>query len=548
MEASSLSDSDLRQLERQLPGLDPAQKARVLDLLEERKKRADLQAARDRFRPFVEKVWPEVVWGAHHTIMAEAFERLLTGASNRLILNIAPRMGKSEFTSWLLPLWYVGKNPRAKLMQCMNTQDLAAGFGRRVRNVISKEAIATDRKLTDPYHEIFPELDIAKDSGAASHWHTNTEAEYYGVGVGGKIAGRGASLLIIDDPHSEQEAKQAESNPAVFDDVYNWYVYGPRQRLQPGASVCVVQTRWSKKDLTGQLLKKMTASDSAVKDNWEVIELPAILDEGMPTERSLWPAYWPLKTLQATREALPVQAWSSQYLQQPTSDSVAIIKRESWRKWGNPNEKHPGPQHAVAWANLEPPACDYVIQSWDCAATKNERSHPSAMTLWGVFKCEDPNSGKEVNNIILLSSYTARMEFPELKRKAKQFFEEDNPDTLLIENKSAGMQLLQEFRSMGIPAEDFSGSSRGARGMPNDKVARANLVADIFASGFVWAPERRFAELVIEECASFPNGETDDLLDSTVQAMLRFRQGGFIRTANDEEDEETMPRRRKRYY
>lgn len=359
------------------------------------------------------------------------------------------------------------------------------------------------------------------------------------------LAGRG----YVVTHNSEQEAKLAESSPDIFDQVYDWYVYGPRQRLQPGARIVVIQTRWSKRDLTGRLIRKMQEDDSAVADRWKVIEFPAILDEGQPTERSLWPQYWPLQTLQATRAALPVSAWQSQYQQNPTSESAAIFKRENWRRWGSDKEQCPGPRHVKAWENLEPPACDYIIASWDAAATKNDRSHPSAYTLWGVFKAEDPVSGKDVNHVILLSSFTGRMEFPELKKKAKQFYDEDNPDTLLIENKSAGMQLLQEFQSMGIPAESFTGSSRGTKKMPNDKIARANMVSDIFASRYVWAPERRFADVLIEQMADFPNGSEDDLVDSTVQAMLRFREGGMIRTANDDTDDENVPRRRgRRYY
>jgi len=543
-----LSEADLKHAERNLHLFDPEQKARLLVLLQERDKLARLSTARRKFIPYMKMMWPEAVLGAHHTLIAEAFEDLLFGDLERLIINIGPRHTKSEMTSWLLPTWFIGNFPKSKLMQIMNTQDLAASFGRRVRNTVSKDAIATEHKGFDPYHEIFPNMDLAKDSGAATHWHAVDGSEYYGVGIGGKIAGRGADLLVIDDPHTEQEAKQAESNPQIFDDVYDWYVYGPRQRLQPNAKIVLVQTRWSKRDLTGRLIKKMTESDSGIADKWRVINFPAILDEGTPTERSLWPGYWKLPVLQATREALPVAAWQAQYMQNPTSEVAAIIKREYWRKWGNDKEKHPGPQHAKAWANLDPPACEYIIGSWDCAATKNDRSHPSAYTLWGVFKNEDPTSGKEVNNIILLSAFTGRMEFPELKKKAKLFFDEDQPDTLLIENKSAGMQLLQEFRSMGIPAEDFAGSSRGTKTMPNDKIARANMVSDIFASGFVWAPERRFAEEVIEQCGSFPSGDADDLVDSTVQALIRFRQGGFIRTQNDEDEEEHVPRRKRRYY
>lgn len=326
----------------------------------------------------------------------------------------------------------------------------------------------------------------------------------------------------------------------------------------------MVQTRWSKRDLAGQVLRKEANQTDGRGDKWRVINLPAILDEGAlddkgePIEHALWPEYWPLATLQDTRADIPVSKWQAQYQQQPTSESAAIFKRANWRTWGatanadkEGADKCPHYKHAAAWDNDEPPACDYIIGSWDAAATANERSHPSAYTLWGIFKAEDPATGKELNNIILLSSFQARMEFPELKKKAKQFYEEDQPDTLLIENKSAGMQLLQEFRSTGIPAESFTGSSRGSKQYPNDKIARANLVADIFASRFVWIPERRFASVLVEQMAEFPNSENDDLVDSTVQAMLRFREGGLIRTANDEQDD-TSERagrwRRKRFY
>lgn len=462
---------------------------------------------------------------------------------------------KSEFGSWLLPSWFLGRRPKEKIIQVSNNDDLASGFGRRVRNLLDGiDLVSADNpaeRLT--YQDIFPNVKLASDSKAAGLWHTNWGGEYFSVGVKGKVTGRGASIAIVDDPHSEQEAKQSESNPAVFDDVYSWFTSGIRQRLQPGGAIVIIVTRWSKRDLVGQVLRKMEQDIAAglkpgQYDHWDVLSLPAILDEGQPSERSMWPGFWPLPELQRTRNALPVHKWQAQYQQHPTSEGAAIFKRENWRKWGSDKEKCPGPQHQQAWADLKPPACDYILQSWDCASTKNDRSHPSAMTLWGIFKAEDPATGKTLNNIILLSAYQSRMEFPELKRKAKLFFDEDNPDELLIENKSAGMQLLQEFRAMGIPAMDFAGSSRGTRALPNDKIARANMVADVFSSRYVWAPERRFAEEVIEQLADFPSGDADDLVDSTVQALIRFRAGGFIRTANDEDEIDQPRARRKRYY
>jgi len=553
-----LLDSALRNLDR----LDAAQKARVLQLLEERDKRQKLGEARQHFLPFVKQVWPDFIPGAHHAIMAEWFDKVAEGKCQRLIINMPPRHTKSEFASWLLPAWFLGRFPRKKIIQASNNESLAAGFGRRVRNLIDGEDLGdsdvADRSGHSAYQQIFPSIRLAKDSKAAAGWHTNKGGEYFAIGVNGKVTGKGGDIVIIDDPHSEQEAKQAESNPAIFDSVYSWYNGGPRQRLQPNGAIILVQTRWGKRDLTGQVLRKMEAEKgNPDTDDWQVISFPAILDENTPTERSMWPGFWPLKTLKATRSVLPVSNWKGQYQQEPTSEQGAILKRDYWRIWGTDLEVDikegktscPGSQHSVAWRNLDPPACDFVLQSWDCAASKNDRSHPSAFTEWGVFQAEDPKTGKTVPNIILLSAFKARMLFPELKAKAKQFYEETQPDSLLIENKSAGMQLLQEFRAMGIPAQDFAGSSRGTKAMPNDKIARANLVADIFASGYCWAPDRRFAEEVIMQCADFPSGEEDDLVDSTVQALLRFRAGGLIRTEHDEEEERDQPRaRRRRYY
>jgi predicted phage terminase large subunit-like protein len=564
-----ISDADLRQLERQLPHIDPAHKRRVLELLEERDRLNALKEGREKFIPFVKQVWPNFIPGAHHEIMGEAFERVAAGTLKRLIVNMAPRHSKSELASVMLPAWFLGRFPNKKIIEVSNTESLASGFGRRVRNMISGEGDASDES-SKRYRELFPDVWLAKDSQAAAGWHTNKGGEYFAIGVNGRVTGKGADIAIVDDPHDEQQARQAEYSPEIFDGVYDWYTSGIRQRLQPGGAIIIVMTRWSKRDLTGKVIDRMQSRGKGGSgDQWEVIELPAILDEGTPSERPMWPGFWSLKELQDTREEIGPVKFKAQYQQQPTSEQSAILKRDYWRIWASPDEECPSPEHAMAWREGSPPACDYTIGSWDAAATKNDRSHPSAYTLWGVFQIpapqeyyadeDDPEQprvlrihrGKTISNIILLSAFKARMEFPELKKKAKEFYEEDAPDTLLIENKSAGMQLLQEFRAMGIPAESFTGSSRGGDkrlGLSNDKIARANGIADIFASRYVWMPDRPFAREVREQCAEFPSGIEDDLVDSTVQAMIRFRQGGFIRTANDEPEEETVSHRRKRYY
>jgi hypothetical protein len=131
----------------------------------------------------------------------------------------------------------------------------------------------------------FPTSILSSDSKAAGRWATNAGGEYFAIGVGGTVTGKGADLLIIDDPHSEQEAALAATSPEIFDKVYEWYTSGPRQRLQPGGSIIVVMTRWSKKDLTGKILQSMIDKDG---EHWEVISFPAILPSGNP----LWPEFW----------------------------------------------------------------------------------------------------------------------------------------------------------------------------------------------------------------------------------------------------------------
>ena len=312
-------------------------------------------------------------------------------------------------------------------------------------------------------------------------------------------------MLIIDDPHSEQEAAIASTNPEVYDKVYEWYSSGPRQRLQPGGSIIVVMTRWAKKDLTGRIIKSSIEKDG---DVWETIDFPAIL----PSGRALWPEFWDIKELEVLKEELPISKWQAQYQQQPTSEEGALVKREWWR----------------IWENDYPPMCQFVIQSWDTAFTKNERSDYSACTTWGVFyKDENENDP----HIILLDAYKARLEFPELKEKAFDMYKEFAPDAFIVEGKASGLPLIGELRRMGIPVSEFT-PTRG-----NDKIARLNSVTDLFASGKVWAPEKRWAEEVIEEMASFPNSDHDDLVDSSTQALIRFRQGGFVRLPSDEPDE-----------
>jgi predicted phage terminase large subunit-like protein len=463
-----------------------------------------IERCRDGFLPFVNSMWSAFIAGRHHKIMADAFERVASGELKRLIINMPPRHTKSEFASFLFPAWFLGKYPEKKIIQTAHTAELATGFGRKVRNLVNSA----------DYQEVF-RTKLSSDSKAAGRWNTSKGGDYFAIGVGGAVTGKGADILIIDDPHSEQEAMQG--NPEVYDRVYEWYSSGPRQRLQPGGSIIIVMTRWSKRDLTGQILQNSIKREG---DEWEVIEFPALLPSGNP----LWEEFWSKKELEAIKAELPVGKWEAQYQQNPTSEEGAILKRDMWRIW----EKD------------SPPVCDYLIQSWDTAFEKNSRADYSACTTWGVFYHPDVN-GVDTANIILLDAFKERMEFPALKKKAHELYLEWQPDSLIIEKKAAGAPLIYELRQIGIPLSEYT-PSRGS-----DKIARVNAISDLFASGYVWCPDTRWAEEVMEECASFPNGDHDDIVDSTSQALLRFRQGGFLRLASDEDDEPVI-KRKAAYY
>jgi predicted phage terminase large subunit-like protein len=506
---TTLTKLELEALQRALPSLSPAEKAELLKDLELREMRARLAAAQDNMLGFASAVYPGFKIGPHHKRLAKIFTDVIEGRKKRVIINIAPRMGKSEFSSYLFPAYFLGKYPQKKIIMGTHTAGLSEDFGRRIRNLID----------TDEYRQIFPSTFVADDQKAAGKWSTGAGGQYYAAGVGGALAGRGADLFVIDDPHSEQDVKT--NSRLAFDTAWSWFQTGPLQRLMPGGAIIIIMTRWSLLDLTGRLIDYQTKNPDAIP--WEVVELPAILNEGTEHEKSLWPEQWPLESLKATKASLDPRYWNAQYMQQPTSENSAIVSRKHWRTW--PHE--------------EPPQCEYVIQSWDTAFETKTNSDYSACTTWGIWYNEEEGNSPQ---IILLDAFKERMTFPDLKSTALKHYKAWKPDAFIVEKKAAGAPLIQELRLLGIPVSEFT-PSRG-----NDKMVRLNAVADLFSSGKVWAPDTRWAREVIEEVATFPVGEHDDYVDTTTQALLRYRQGGFVSLDTDEPEDRNFHRRRAAYY
>ena len=482
----------------------PEEALKEILALTEAKKNLDLrEKAHENFMPFVHHVYENFIEGKHHRVIAKKLEAVARGELKRLIINMPPRHSKSEFASYLMPAWFLGRNPKLKIIQATHNTELAVRFGRKVRDLID-----------DPeYKTIFPNTNLKEDNKGAGKWGTDKGAEYFAAGVGAAITGRGADLLVIDDPHSEQDAL----SESAFDNAYEWYTSGPRQRLQPGGAIIIVMTRWGKKDLTGRLLAQQ--GGDLMSDKWDVVEFPAIL----PSDKPLWPEFWEKDALLSIKASLPASKWNAQWQQEPTPSESAIIKREWWKIWDKPKI----------------PPLKYILQSYDTAFSKKQTADYSAITTWGVFQPEEGGA----DHVVLLDAQRGRWNFPELKEVAFEEYEYWEPDMVLVEAKATGTPLIDELRLRGIPALGFS------PGKGSDKVTRMHMVAPLFEAGMVWAPEdKSFADDVIEEVVSFPNGDNDDFCDSMTLALMRFRRGGFISLVGEDDLEDDWRPKKREYY
>jgi predicted phage terminase large subunit-like protein len=493
---STLSVADAEALLADLDALDEAQ---------------GLELARTSFLHFCARVYPGFKQGPHHRFMEPLLHNVVSGTELRLTVSMPPRFGKSETIAYLFVAWYLGHHADHQIIMVTHTSDLSSAFGRKVRNLIG----------TQDYQLIFPLTIISRDKTAADDWTTTAGGKYLALGVGGSVAGYGAHLLICDDLVSEQAVL---SNPDVaFDTAWKYMQVGPLQRLMPGGAIVMIGTRWGKKDPIGRALT--WAKENVDSLPWNEVRFPAIL----PSGKSLWPEQWPVDQLLAKKAGMQPQYWAALYVQEPHHEEGALLKRDWWQ----------------TWERDKPPAVHYIIQSWDTAHETKTTNDFSACTTWGVWFNEITNR----DEIILLDAFKGRWEFPQLKAKALASYNDWEPDDLIIEKKAAGAPLIQEFRQGGTPVTEVT-PSRGKAGMSNDKRARTNAVAPIFADKMVWAPDRRWASEVIAESAEFPYGSHDDFHDTVTQAIQRFRNGGFLRLTSDPRDDDDSYRRRPReaYY
>ena len=415
----------------------------------------------------------------HLKILVETLEAVERGELDRVILTIPPRHGKSLITSQLFPAWFLGRNPTKSIIASSYGQELASDFGRRVRGF-------TRERL---HRSIFPDCVIADDSDSVSRFHTTAGGAYYAVGAGGPITGRGADLLLIDDPIKSRE--DADS-PAFRRALESWYESVAYPRLEPGGAIVLIQTRWHEDDLAGWLIKEHAS------EGWKVISMPAIAetDGGWRIEGdALWPGRYPLETLARIREAVGTAAWISLYQQRPAPEEGAIFKRDWFKQYGGPLE------------------VTRTIFSLDTAFKAGQSNDYSVITIISVAK-----TGFHIR---LVSR--GRWEFPELKAQVVALADIWRPTAVLVEDAASGQSLIQalkaETRLPILPVKP-----------QGDKVSRAHAVSPLVESGRVVLPESApWLNDFIEDVISFPAAPHDDQVDALCQGaglpariILRF--------------------------
>ena len=491
------------------------------------------------FNAFVKHVYPGYIDGPHLRKLADVFHRIDRGEPVRVVINIAPRHGKSEQISVRFPAWYLGKNPTKQIIQASCTMQLVEKFGQAVKDTIARPE----------YADVFPDFKLSTDTKAKTKFKTRQGGYYLGTSTTATAVGFGADVLIVDDPHGEQSAIGSEKSNVMptkedFEQVWNWFNQA-RARLQPGGSIVVVMQRWAPFDMTGRIVERMKNDPNA--ERYEIIEFPALLidedeygnpkidENNEPVWKSLWPEFWKVEELLKIKHTMVKWRWNAQYMQNPILETSSIVPRDQWRCWGMD-------ENGEIVFDAKPPICTYIIQTWDTAFSAKTLSDYSAVTTWGVFDMPKENGGRNAG-IILLDAWRGQVDFPALKKKAHEKYRQWKPDACIIEAKATGMPLIQELRQMGLSIQAYTPTWQ-----TGDKTMRLNSVSPIFEQGFVWYPPRDWADAVLEEVALFPRADHDDYVDTVIMALMRYRSGRFMPLHDDYEEEERAPRIRRSYY
>ena len=482
--------------------------------------------SKDSFLHFIAMFAPTLVpdWlmGRHIHVIADKLQKVESGEIKRLMVFLPPRSSKSVICSKLFPAWYVGRHPQHEILTVSHSDQLASDFGRSVRDLVNY----------DLFNTVFPDVQLRSDVRAAGKWKTNQGGTYYAAGVRSQIAGRGAHVAILDDVMSEEDSFSETGRRYVKE----WYPSGLRTRIMPNGSIVIINTRYHEDDLCGWLLRQ--ESQIELENKWEVIKIPAWVDEpsskllNLPVGSSYFPEWKPSEILKNDEEEIKAsngsRYWESLYMQNPVPDTGGIIKKK-WIQW---------------WDYDEPPACDYIIQTYDTAFSTKTTADFSVIQTWGIFEhMETDSTGREnwVSNLILLGNEKGRFDYPALRMKAQELYDYHKPDVCIIEKKASGQSLIQDLRRAGLPVLDY---------IPDrDKTARVYAATPMMEAGRVWLPKgHEWSDDLYGEAITFPNARHDDQVDAMTMAIHYMKESWNLTHPDDPDYEEGYERKKRVAY
>ena len=470
------------------------------------------------------KIVPEFKMGRHIQVLCHKLQQVVDGKCNRLMVFLPPRSSKSVICSKLFPAWYIGRNPSHEIMSVSHSDQLASDFGRSVRDIVNSE----------DYSKIFNGIRLRSDVKAAGKWKTNKNGSYYAAGVRSQIAGRGAHIALLDDVMSEEDAISENGRRYIKE----WYPSGLRTRVMPNGAIIIINTRYHFDDICGWLLKQ--EQELEMDNKWDVIRIPAWLDEesaellDLPIGSSYFPEWKPDSVLRIDEQEIKAsngsRYWNALYMQDPQPDEGGIIKKK-WFK---------------TWEYEDPPACDFILQTYDTAFSTKSTADNSVIQTWGIFTSmdEDVNGYEQpTGNLILLSNVYGRYEYPELRRLAQEMYAEYKPDVCVVEKKASGQSLIQDMRRSRIPILEY---------MPDrDKVSRVYAASPYLEAGKVWLPDTEWADALFMESIQFPNAAHDDMVDCMTMAIIYMRDSWNLIHPDDidpEDYDDFGYKKRKRGY
>ena len=486
------------------------------------------QQSKTDFLTFVRMMAPMLVsdWrmGRHIEVISDKLKELEEGKIKRLMVFLPPRSSKSVICSKLFPAWYIGRNPEHEILTVSHSDQLSSDFGRSVRDVVN----------TTEFQKIFRGVALRSDVRAAGKWKTNQNGTCYAAGVRSQIAGRGAHIAILDDVMSEDDAISESGRRYIKE----WYPAGLRTRIMPNGAIVIINTRYHYDDLCGWLLKQQEDMSEYETIPWEVIRIPAWVDEDaselldLPIGTSYFPEWKPDSILRMDENEIKAsngsRYWNALYMQDPTPEEGGLIKK----RWL---------QH---WDYDEPPSCDFIIQTYDTAFSTRTTADYSVIQTWGIFSMynQDEKGYEDFTpNLILLGNIRGRFEYPELRKLAQKLYNQHRPDICMIEKKASGQSLIQDMRRGGLPILEYNPD--------RDKVSRVYAASPIIEAGRLWIPtKKKWSDELIEELIRFPNAAHDDQVDAMTMAIHYMKESWHLTHPDDPEWEEETRERKRTYW